>query len=68
MTVNLAGVVSRNGDGSVADACAFGFRRYFSEQTFGVDFVKSIIGKELVLDDYAGPASFNLFDNSMLGK
>jgi hypothetical protein len=49
----------------LADACAFGFRRYFSGQDFGADFVKSIIGRQLVLEDYAGHASFALFDHSM---
>jgi hypothetical protein len=28
----------------IADACAFGFRRYFSNQQFGKEFVRSILG------------------------
>lgn len=41
----------------IADACAFGFRRYFAEQSFGEDFLKAILGGPLVKEDWAGPAS-----------
>ena len=33
----------------VADAVAFGFRRYLSNQTFGLDFAKAIIGPDIGL-------------------
>jgi len=45
----------------VADACAFGFRRYFSEQRFGKDFIVAILGREENLADYAGPSSSGAF-------
>ena len=45
----------------IADACAFGFRRYFSGQKYGNDFVKSILGTELNIDDYMGLSSANIF-------
>jgi hypothetical protein len=45
----------------LADACAFGFRRYFSEQTHGKDFVMSILGQEPPPDDYSGLSSATTF-------
>ncbi len=45
----------------LADACAYGLRRYFSDQKFGVEFVKSIVGHEPVKSDYDGPASAAIF-------
>jgi hypothetical protein len=45
----------------LADACAFGFRRYFSEQQFGEEFVEAILGQELVKEDFAGPSSYTTF-------
>lgn len=41
----------------LADACAFGLRRYFSELDTGKDFVRSILGAEPELSDFAGPTS-----------
>jgi hypothetical protein len=41
----------------LADACAFGFRRYFSNQKFGEDFVMSILGDLPPQEDFAGPIS-----------
>ena len=46
----------------LADACAFGFRRYFSGQSFGDEFVEAILGKQLVKEDFAGPGSMNLHE------
>jgi hypothetical protein len=48
----------------MADACAFGFRRYFSEQKFGKDFLRSILGREIVAEDFAGPGSGAVFHYS----
>jgi hypothetical protein len=45
----------------LADACAFGLRRYFSEQSFGDDFLLSILGKPLIKSDFAGPANWSTF-------
>jgi hypothetical protein len=45
----------------LADACAFGFRRYFSEQQHGRDFVLAILDQEPVLADYSGPCSAVIF-------
>jgi hypothetical protein len=45
----------------LADACAFGFRRLFSEQEFGKDFGRSIVGYDISLKDYAGGASLATF-------
>ena len=35
----------------------YGLRRYFSGQTFGPDFARSVFGKDLVEGDWAGPLS-----------
>ena len=46
----------------IADACAFVFRRYFSEQDYGskmVDYM--LLGRPLVLSDWQGPTSQYLF-------
>jgi hypothetical protein len=45
----------------IADACAFGFRRYFAGQKLGEDFVRSIIGSTLAPEDRSGPSSASLF-------
>lgn len=45
----------------IADACAFGFRRYFAEQSFGDAFVRSILGYEPVKSDYQGGQSGQIF-------
>jgi hypothetical protein len=45
----------------LADACAFGFRRYFSGQSHGDEFVRSIIAGSLIAEDWAGPASASTF-------
>lgn len=39
----------------VADACAYGFRRFFAGEKFGVDFVRSILGDESALRNFASP-------------
>ncbi|MDR6952700.1 hypothetical protein J2X65_002059 [Ancylobacter sp. 3268] len=39
----------------VADAVAFGFRRYLSEEPMGVDFVRSILGSEEPARVFAAP-------------
>lgn len=39
----------------VADACAYGFRRYFAGEKFGIDFVKTILGDERHLRNFASP-------------
>jgi hypothetical protein len=49
----------------IANACAFGFRRYFSEQSFGEEFVRSMIGTDLVREDWAGPCSFSTFSSTL---
>lgn len=41
----------------LADACAFGLRRYFAQQKFGDRFVRAILNHEPNLYDYRGPAS-----------
>ncbi|MEH6772321.1 MAG: DUF3800 domain-containing protein [Cereibacter changlensis] len=39
----------------VADACAYGFRRYFAQEKFGTEFARSIVGDERVLRNFASP-------------
>jgi Protein of unknown function (DUF3800) len=39
----------------VADACAFGFRRFFAGQKFGVDFVEAILGDTDMVRNFASP-------------
>jgi hypothetical protein len=41
----------------VADACAYGFRRYFAGEQFGSDFADAIIGSHLLLKDFGSPES-----------
>lgn len=45
----------------MADACAFGFRRYFANQSFGEEFVRSINGRDLVAEDWVGFSSSATF-------
>jgi hypothetical protein len=45
----------------IADACAFSFRRYFSEQKFGDSLIESMLGKHLILEDWMGPSSYATF-------
>lgn len=45
----------------IVDACAFGFRRYFSGQSHGEDFVRSMLGGNLIAEDWAGPSSASTF-------
>ena len=45
----------------LADACAFALRRYFSEQDFGNDFIKAMLGFEPILEDFAGPSSYGCY-------
>ncbi|RXF75470.1 DUF3800 domain-containing protein [Hansschlegelia zhihuaiae] len=40
----------------VADACAFGFRRFFANEKFGEDFARSIIGSAKGLENFGAPA------------
>jgi Protein of unknown function (DUF3800) len=40
----------------VADACAYGFRRYFAGEKFGIDFTNSILGDSKLLRDFAEPS------------
>ena len=44
----------------LADAAAFAFRRYFSDQEFGKEFVESLIGDAPIKEDFAGPISAGL--------
>ena len=37
----------------IADACAYGFRRFFSGQTYGMHFVSSILGGVPSVDDFS---------------
>lgn len=39
----------------VADACAYGFRRFFAQEKFGDLFVRSILGDERYLRNFASP-------------
>ncbi|ESQ82405.1 hypothetical protein AEAC466_17430 [Asticcacaulis sp. AC466] len=45
----------------VADAVAFGFRRYFARQKFGEDFVREIIGNVDQVRDFGSPSSTGCF-------
>jgi hypothetical protein len=44
-----------------ADACAFGFRRFFAEEEFGEKFAEAILGKVPPLADYRGLSSQQTF-------
>lgn len=39
----------------VADACAYGFRRYFAGEKFGDKFARAILGDESLLHHFASP-------------
>lgn len=39
----------------VADACAYGLRRFFAKEKFGVEFARSIVGHENMLRNFATP-------------
>ena len=39
----------------VADACAYGFRRYFAGEKFGADFVDAILGDHRLVEHFASP-------------
>lgn len=39
----------------IADACAYGLRRYFAKQTFGEDFAQAVVGNTHVLRNFAYP-------------
>lgn len=45
----------------IADACAFGFRRYFSGLSYGDDFVRLMLGQSLIAEDWAGNANMGTF-------
>lgn len=46
----------------VADACAFCFRRFFSEQSYGVDLIRSM-GLNLNPSEWMGPWSYQIFSH-----
>lgn len=50
--------VSKTEDSIVqlADACAYGFRRFFSDEKFGLDFVNAILGDEKMLRNFGKPS------------
>jgi hypothetical protein len=52
----------------VADACAFGFRRYFAELDFGEQCVRAILGVDLVRDDWSGGISQFTFYRKREGR
>lgn len=43
----------------VADACAYGFRRYFAGEKFGSDFVDAILGDHKLVRHFGPPAGFS---------
>jgi hypothetical protein len=45
----------------VADACAYGFRRFFADEKFGVNFVRAILGDEKFLKDFGEPCGADCF-------
>lgn len=45
----------------LADACAFSFRRYFSLQQHGEDFVLSMLDRPLDIEEWRGESSGGLF-------
>ncbi|MDT8758245.1 DUF3800 domain-containing protein [Sphingomonas psychrotolerans] len=45
----------------VADACAYGFRRYFAREKFGADFVDAILGTHQELAHFAAPCGTECF-------
>jgi hypothetical protein len=45
----------------IADACAFAFRRYFAQQEHGDLWVKAMLGKSLIWEDWQGPTSDFVF-------
>ena len=45
----------------VADACAYGIRRYFAEQKFGMEFVREIFGTESVLRNFGAPGGAEVY-------
>jgi Protein of unknown function (DUF3800) len=52
----------------IADACAFAFRRFFAEESWGEEFVWKVIGRPLFKEDYTGPASGACFYRDTLVK
>jgi hypothetical protein len=45
----------------VADACAYGLRRYFEGQKFGLEFARAIVGDEKLLKDFGPPSGGGCF-------
>src|ERR1700730_11551298 len=46
----------------IADACAFGIRRFFAKQDFGTEFVRAIFGSDFPnVDDWDGPGTGQAF-------
>ena len=43
----------------VADACAYGFRRYFAREKFGTDFVDAILGDHKSVGHFGPPAGYS---------
>lgn len=41
----------------IADACAFSFRRYFAEQQHGDEWVRAILGADLIWSEWQGATS-----------
>jgi hypothetical protein len=39
----------------IADACAYGFRRFFAGEKFGAEFARAILGDERILKNFASP-------------
>jgi hypothetical protein len=46
----------------IADACAFSFRRFFAEESYGEEFLEAVIGGVLAPEDWKGPMSTAIFD------
>lgn len=45
----------------LADACAFIFRRYFSEQEYGEEMLSNMLGQKLIWSEWQGPVSQFVF-------
>ncbi|WP_293392175.1 DUF3800 domain-containing protein [Nevskia sp.] len=45
----------------ISDACAFSFRRWMARQSHGESFVRSMLGSELIRQDWAGLSSAATF-------
>ena len=45
----------------IADACAYGLRRFFANEKFGVEFVRSIFGHERIVRNFAPPCGWECY-------